>query len=417
VTVAGNAWIGPIGAVPGSACWECGWLRLLGTIERADPAWAAHQPVDPPAPAGESGEPFLSGPLVSLIAATAAFGYFTTAAQSTVEDSGFELIRIKLRSAECTRHRFEPHPRCTSHGWSSISWVAAGSGGLALGSVVEPIAELTAEVAGELQALRALDEAGRQQLPLCVVESTVADLAASGAGLRTVVAAGQTNLEARRRSVTLAAELAAEDLIRWYGRAGREGLDGLAAPDGDAGGRSGWVSAGAGASPAEAAGRALLRLCHRLIVADPGRWHDATVAPLDESVAGPLAASALLLDDTLQTVELAAPPRTLFATVAVRSRDTVLSAVTAPTRPEAMSAALEFAVVRLQGAAAIFTELPGDLGDAEWAERCPALVDWLAGQGRPARLTPVDLDASLAQLAPHFMAATIAPLASGEPSC
>ncbi|MFG1675338.1 TOMM precursor leader peptide-binding protein [Micromonospora sp. NPDC049282] len=409
VVTAGTAWIGPIGPDPVRECWECGWLRMLGSMDAADATWSAHQLVDrPDAPA----ERYLSRPLIGLIAAMTAFGHFRTATGTGLDGERAELVRLDLRTAESDVHRFLPHPLCPSHRLVPPVWTAPldAAAGHRDTPGSEALSQAVVEVADDrLGPLLGLTEGSYPQLPLRVVEATFADACAAGAGPIRVVGAADTDEDARRRAVVLACELATDRLAAHPS---------VAAGRPAAGGAGTRVAVGAGSSWPEAVGRALLRHCHQLTVASPERPMSAdpplrTAIPLVASTALPLASAALLLDNSLATVDLSSASR--VSTVGVLRRGKLLASASALIEPVASRTALETAVLRLQGVNAAAADIPPDLdpageGDAVWARALPDLVAYLAERGWRATVARIDVDPALTRLVPYLVAADLAPL-------
>ncbi|MFY1693394.1 TOMM precursor leader peptide-binding protein [Plantactinospora sp. WMMB782] len=432
VVTAGTAWIGPIGADPVRECWECAWLRLLGSMGAAEDTWSAHQLVDrPQAPA----ERYLSRPLIGLIAAVTAFGHFRSATRAGLGQRA-ELVRLDLRTAESEVHRFLPHPLCPSHRPGAPVWTAplGDTAGHRDTPAPEASSQAVVEVADDrLGPLLGLTEGSYQQLPLRVVEATFADPCAAGAGPIRVLGAADTDEDARRRAVVLGCELAAERLAAQPAGAPGEQPAGApgeqpagaageqpagAAGEQPAGGAGVRVAAGAGSTWPEAVGRALLRHCHRLAAADPDRPGSADpppreAVPLVASAGLPLASAALLLDGSLATVDL--PSASGVHTVGVLGRGTLLASASALTGPVASRTALETAVLRLQGVTGVTADIPPDLdpageGGTAWARALPGLVAHLAERGWRTTVAAIDVDPALTRLVPHLVAAGLTPL-------
>ena len=393
VVVDGSAWIGPLYDVTaqppmGGGCFECGWLRLLGTMSHSEPGWPVHQLVDHPDAAAEQ---FLSGPLTDLVATTAAFGYFRAVTGSGIKDADPRLVRITLRTAESAEHPFQPHPRCPSHPGEAVTWqdLPAVADWPDTASEPDPAAvDLAGE--GQLGVLLSVDAGAHRQLPLRVVEAGVADVAATGHGPTTVVVGADSDELARRHGVLLAAETVIERVLVDAAQAGS-------------------VAVAGGQTWAQALGRALLRHCHRITVAGAP---DAAAVGLAGDAAGELSQAALTLDPGLRVAVLA-DGEDGFATVAVHSGDGVLATASALTREAALRTALEVAVLRLQGEALPAPDIAVQAGDPLWAQRGPLLAGFLARAGRVTVAQPL-VDRALTRFAGHFAALSL--VATDQPA-
>jgi bacteriocin biosynthesis cyclodehydratase domain-containing protein len=403
--VAGVAWIGPVVRGDRAGCWECAWRRL-DSRERA----------------GQAGRPggadALRDPVPTAVLATrAAFEVFklVTGAGTLQVDGG--LVRLDLRTGESRRHRFHPHPLCTSCGAAGPRpgdrdvvgrWLDLCAGA---GQRDEDLLRLAGDLLDPAAGiLRSLGEEDLPQLPFRTARAVAAD-PSGGAGGVVATSAGETRPSARARAVRRALAAYARALLHDApGRGGAWAWD-LAedepAPAWPERAEPLLTATAAGPTWAAAVTAALLELCVRRLVSPlpPDAWPEIDL----EAVRG-------ADPDVAWTAQVA-------STVGVRPR---LHDVTRALGVPAVAAALDGAyaahaaaagaarAVVLALEAVIVRRQLGDAGAEIRSDPGPGADRVLAGRlrdhGWRALATPADHDAAVTAACPYLAAVTLVPV-------
>jgi bacteriocin biosynthesis cyclodehydratase domain-containing protein len=402
--VGGEVWVGPSGGgVPGGrvpgGCWECAWLRLRGAARADDEARVQLAFTDrPDAP----DEPYLSGPLAGLVAATLGFAYFRLAAGGAVQmATGRRMTRVELETALVTEHRFTPHPACTASCESTVDSVGRRVAGLAGRAPVAPALLIEAAVDlvdPWLGLITELEEGDLVQLPLCVSAATVADPGELGTGTMSVTAVGPSRDVARARAVVAALEWAAGRLVTPSGPAWDLVAEAEveAVPSGD----GVHVAVAVGSSWAEAVGRALLR--HRPI------WAAAAdeAAPPDpgaELPSDPLLDAAALCGAQLRGYLRTEP----VPSVSIWDGPARLAESAALDLAVAQRTAVEAAAAAVYGHRVTGADVPPDLGDTAWADRLGPLVRQVSEAGWRVLVAPADECPTISGVLPFLAVVTV----------
>jgi bacteriocin biosynthesis cyclodehydratase domain-containing protein len=431
VIVGDSAWLGPVAGAD-LGCWECAWRYLLGARSRSAPGWADLQ-LDRPGRAGPTQAPAPIRSMVGAMLAMACFRLITEAGAGAAATN--RLVRIDLETATAREHRFVRHPGCQACPPPEPPVQSAVIGRLAAmrASAVRCDADLSQAAAAlhdpALGTILALDEPDHVQLPLVVTVATVNDLTGSGPGPRTVAAAAPDHLRARRRVAVRALEIAAGLAIEasplaepgWAWEVATETVVPLPPAAGPAG-----RTVAAGYRWEEAVGRGLLRHSARLARDGPVAAGRPLAVPLPD-LARQLIEAAELLGGRLRLAdrtELSGVPA-----VAIRGAGETPLVVAALDLPDALVAALEVAVGRLQAAvgggelgrqpasAGVPTaaDIPLDLGDERW----PSQLGWLAGclaeRGWRALARPLVLAPALVDRLPLLAEVTLVPVPAAGP--
>ncbi|MEV1002353.1 TOMM precursor leader peptide-binding protein [Nonomuraea sp. NPDC050202] len=395
--IAGAAWVGPSGPDTAGGCMECAVRRARGAVSRDHAEWAALDLSDRP----DAAEPYLSGPLIGMVAATLAMGYFRLVVDT--EETAARITVIDLATATAQEHRLYPHPSCRACAPPELPPVADRISHLSVRPAVT--AEVLFRRAADLLDRRfgpliEVGEADRTQVPLAAVAATVADPAALASGPLVAIAVAPDRARARQRALLGGLELAA----RCEPPACDEPME-------VAGGFT-WN---------EAVGRALLR-CH-------GRRPLGDWLPLDAGTAVPmerpeekgwrriepdepdtatrnLLNSAELLGTPLE-VWLRAGPIAEIAVRAVNGEHLVRGC--ALTVSAALEAGVEGAIAAIVGHPISEVAIPQDLGDDEWDRRLEPLLRRLAEGGRQVLVTPVDRCQEINDVLPFLAAVAVVP--------
>ncbi|MEU6410851.1 TOMM precursor leader peptide-binding protein [Microbispora sp. NPDC046933] len=450
VVVGGHAWIGPlVHPDAGEGCWECAWLRLLAN-DGALPGFA-----DDP---GADVDPFLAGPVASLISNQLSFEMFKHVTGAGPLETAGRIVGLDLETLGSRSHPVFRHPLCGAHAESEPPGEQAfleRVRGLAEGADVqeETFSTQVATLFDERTGLfGSLDEHDFGQLPLKVSQVRVSDPTCAGEAPAALgVAADFT--AARLRATRRACELYAagmpdgRHLIPSSSADGGErrvwGYDlltgrarsvpaALAFPvlDGSAAGEDTAPGLASGFGWQEAVSRGLLALCAEITIADLGRTVtpfppvDLAAAPLTEQ-AGRYLSMLDILGQRAVVYDVTGPLEVpTFATCVGERTVAYTSDVSVP---RALESALERAVQDCQaraddhpayaprpvpalpsGSRGAKSVVPAYAAPEDWPQALEFLARRLERTGRRPVAVPLDHDPVLKAVLPYIVNVVLA---------
>jgi bacteriocin biosynthesis cyclodehydratase domain-containing protein len=349
-----EAWIGPTGSGQAAACWEC-FLSHLVAAGRQVPF--GDEPAG--APAG------LSGPISALAGAALAFDFLRH--RLIAGSPASHMVRIDLDTAQTGQHQFGRHPRC--HSCQPRPSTAARMAQRTPTGVEAFAASVPLLVDPVLGPVLCIGTAHHSQLMVSCIEASVVDPQGAHGAPVTVSAVATSRKQALTRAAAAAIELLAVPATAdpWCDWKTGETVTV----------RGGKVVVAAGFTWAEACGRAALRLRRpaepsAVPPADDRRWLDRTTWPLDAKI---IAADLALMGHEL-VAWWDSPRFTVFVgTGAAGSCEEILAYATATEIMTAIGLAVPAAAAALTGRPARGAEVGPDLGEADWDEILPVLLE------------------------------------------